>query len=147
MKLEEEGKYSIDEMMIPYKGTKAGKRRQYIKIKPKKWGYKNFVRAGVSGLIYDFIMYGGEDTFRHHTFTAQEASLGVGGMIVIALCKTIKQKPSIVYADNFFTSPELVYILRNVYGIFSLGTMRTNRLRGCQELLPSDKEIKKKKRG
>lgn len=147
MKLEEEGKYSIDEMMIPYKGTKAGKRRQYIKNKPKKWGYKNFVRAGVSGLIYDFIMYGGEDTFRHHTFTAQEASLGVGGMIVIALCKTIKQKPSIVYADNFFTSPELVYILRNVYGIFSLGTMRTNRLRGCQELLPSDKEIKKKKRG
>lgn len=137
----------IDEMMIPYKGTKAGKRRQYIKSKPKKWGFKNCVRAGVSGLIYDFCMYAGDDTFRGHTFTDKETSLGVGGMVVVALCNTIKQKPSIVYADNFFMSPELVVLLREEYGIFSLGTIRTNRLRGCQEFLPTDKEMKKKKRG
>lgn len=42
-----ENKFSVDEMMIPYKGVKAGSRRQYIKNKPKKWGFKCFVRAGV----------------------------------------------------------------------------------------------------
>lgn len=147
LKIEEEGKYSIDEMMIPYKGRKAGKRKQYVKMKPKKWGFKNFVRAGVSGIIYDFILYGGDDTFRGLTFSEKEATIGLGGMVVLALCQTIKKKPAIVYADNFFMSPELTYILREEYGILSLGTIRTNRLRGCQELLPTDKQLKKKKRG
>lgn len=144
LKTEEEGQYSIDEMMMPYKGKKAGNRRQYL---PKKWGFKNFVRAGVSGLIYDFIMYGGDDTFRDHAFTPKEASLGVGGMVVIALCKTIKQKPSTIYADNFFTSPELVYLLREEFGIFSLGTLRINRLRGCQDLFPLRKRNEKEEKG
>lgn len=112
LKIEEEGKYSIDEMMIPYKGRKAGKRKQYVKMKPKKWGFKNFVRAGVSGIIYDFILYGGDDTFRGLTFSEKEATIGLGGMVVLALCQTIKKKPAIVYADNFFMSPELTYILR-----------------------------------
>ena len=147
LKVEEEGKYSIDEMMIPYKGRKAGKRKQYVKMKPKKWGFKNFVRAGVSGIIYDFLLYGGDDTFRGLTFRDKEASIGLGGKVVIALCQTIRQKPAIVYADNFFMSPELTHILREEYGILSLGTIRTNRLRGCQELLPTDQQMKKKKRG
>lgn len=47
LKTEEEEQYSIDEMMMPYKGKKAGNRRQYLPNKPKKWGFKNFVRAGV----------------------------------------------------------------------------------------------------
>lgn len=50
-----EDKFSIDETMIPYKGTYAGTLSQYIKNKPHKWGFKFFVRAGVSGFIYDFI--------------------------------------------------------------------------------------------
>lgn len=147
LQVEEEGKYSIDEMMIPYKGRKAGKRKQYVKMKPKKWGFKNFVRAGVSGIIYDFLLYGGDDTFRGLVFTEKEATIGLGGMVVIALCQTIKKKPAIVYADNFFMSPELTHILREEYGIFSLGTIRTNRLRGCQALLPTDQQLKRKKRG
>ncbi|KAF9794047.1 hypothetical protein SFRURICE_001515 [Spodoptera frugiperda] len=147
LQVEEEGKYSIDEIMIPYKGRKAGKRKQYVKMKPKKWGFKNFVRAGVSGIIYDFLLYGVDDTFRGLVFTEKEATIGLGGMVVIALCQTIKKKPAIAYADNFFMSPGLTHILREEYGIFSLGTIRTNRLRGCQALLPTDQQFKKKKRG
>lgn len=147
LKLEEEGEYSIDEMMIPYKGRKAGKRKQYIKSKPKKWGFKNFVRAGVSGIIYDFLIYGGEDTFLGYSFKRKEVSLGLGALVVIALCKSIQKRPSTVYADNFFMCPELVYWLREEYGIFCLGTIRNCRLRGCQELLPTDKIVKKKPRG
>lgn len=61
---EEEHKYSVDEMMIPYKRKKAGNRRQYMQNKPTKWGFKMFVRAGVSGFVYDFLMYGGNDIFK-----------------------------------------------------------------------------------
>lgn len=70
-------KFSIDEMMIAYKGTKAGKRKQYMKDKPKKWGFKDYIRAGVSGIIYDFALYGGDNTFRNHKFTEEELSLGL----------------------------------------------------------------------
>ncbi|KAF9405652.1 hypothetical protein HW555_013700 [Spodoptera exigua] len=95
LKLEEEGQYSIDEMMIPYKGRKAGSSKQYIQNKPKKWGFKNFVSAGVSGLIYDFVMYGGENTFRGYTFSDTEFGLGFGAQIAIALCQTIKKSPAV----------------------------------------------------
>ncbi|XP_026331157.1 piggyBac transposable element-derived protein 2-like, partial [Hyposmocoma kahamanoa] len=144
---EVETKFSIDEMMIPYKGTKAGKRRQYMKDKPNKWGFKNFVRAGVSGMIYDFILYGGEDTFRFHNFTEEELSLGFGAQVVIALCRSIKKIPAFIFCDNFFSCPELFYILRENYGIFALGTIRKNRLRGADAVLRTEKEMKKKPRG
>ncbi|KOB74481.1 putative ankyrin 2,3/unc44 [Operophtera brumata] len=42
---EEENQFSIDEMTLPYKGKKAGNRRQYNVRKPKKWGFKAFVRS------------------------------------------------------------------------------------------------------
>uniref|UniRef100_A0A2H1WLC7 SFRICE_026836 n=1 Tax=Spodoptera frugiperda TaxID=7108 RepID=A0A2H1WLC7_SPOFR len=113
-------------MVIPYKGIKAGSRRQYNPNKPSKWGFKNLVRAGVSGIIYDFLLYGGDDTFRG------KESLGVGGKIVLALCKTIRIQACSVYFDNYFTSLELLYILRENYGIFSLGTVRKNRLKDAE---------------
>lgn len=147
LKKEYDNKFSVDEMMIPYKGRKAGNRKQYMKDKPNKWGFKNYVRAGVSGMIYDFILYGGDDTFRNHTFTDQEVSLGFGAQIVIALCQTIQKKPATVFCDNFFSSPELFYILKENYGIFGLGTIRSNRIRGAEEILPNEKIMKKKKRG
>lgn len=70
---QEQGKrFSIDEMMIPYKGKKAGSRRHYIKSKPKKWGFKFFVRSGVNGLIYNFFPYSGESTFDDFHFSEYE---------------------------------------------------------------------------
>lgn len=62
--------------------------------------------------------------------------MGLGAKVVIALAKSIKQKPySILYFDNFFTSIELMHHLRNEYVIFSLGTVRANRLRGQRKNL------------
>ncbi|KAJ8937836.1 hypothetical protein NQ314_011697 [Rhamnusium bicolor] len=146
LEIDEEHKYSIDEMMVPYKGIRAGNRRQYIKNKPRKWGIKNFIRAGVTGMIYDFLIYGGEDTFRSYSFSDYENNLGLGAKVVLALCQTIHQKLcSVVYFDNFFSSLELMQVLRHEYGIFSLGTIRNNRLRGCP--LASDPVLKKQGRG
>lgn len=67
--------------------------------------------------------------------------------MVIALCQSICQKPSFVFCDNFFTSPELLFILRQNYGVFALGTIRGNRLRGAEKVLPTEKAMKKKPRG
>lgn len=77
LKIEEENTFSIDEMMVPYKGTRAGNRRQYIQNKPKKWGFKVFVRAGVSGIVYDFLVYGGEDTFPFHYVFRRRRKYGI----------------------------------------------------------------------
>lgn len=149
LKVEEENRFSIDEMTIPYKGTRAGKKKQYNPKKPNKWGFKNLIRAGSSGIIYDFFLYCGEDSFKHFDFEFDddEMSLGWGGKAVIALCKTIQTKACVVYFDNYFTSLEVVKLLREKYGIFSLGTVRSNRLRGCDKVLPDDKTLKKKGRG
>ncbi|CAH1978117.1 unnamed protein product [Acanthoscelides obtectus] len=77
--LDQESHHSIDEMMIPHKGTRAGNLRQYIQNKPHKWGYKFFKRCGVSGIIYDFVRY----TFRNSgmiiDINEEEQKFGIGG--------------------------------------------------------------------
>lgn len=55
-----ENHFSVDEMMVPCKGKKAGSLRQYLPSRPNKWEFKIFVRAGVSGFVYDFMVYTGK---------------------------------------------------------------------------------------
>lgn len=147
LSVEQGTRFSIDEMMIPYKETKAGTRRQYIRNKPKKWGFKMFVRAGVDGFVYDLFPYGGGNTFHHTTFTNYENTFfGLCQKVVIELSKSIPDKAlCVLYFDNWFTSLELVSYLRKEFGILSLGTIQQNRLRGCN-ILP-DKQLLKKGRG
>uniref|UniRef100_A0A1A9ZJA0 DDE_Tnp_1_7 domain-containing protein n=1 Tax=Glossina pallidipes TaxID=7398 RepID=A0A1A9ZJA0_GLOPL len=45
---------AIDEMTIPFKGRHRGK--QYNKSKPKKWGFKCWVRASQNGYVSKFEM-------------------------------------------------------------------------------------------
>lgn len=131
-------------MMIPYKGKKAGSRRQYIKSKPKKWGFKFFVRTGINGMVYDFFPYSSETTFDKFTFSNYENKyFGLGPKVILALANIIPNKSlSVLYFDNFFTTLELIYHLRKKYGILSLGTVQENRLRNCPLL--KEKELKKK---
>ncbi|KAI8432624.1 hypothetical protein MSG28_013610 [Choristoneura fumiferana] len=127
--------------------VKAGHRKQYNPKKPHKWGFKFLVRAGTSGMVYDFFAYDGSNSFQDVQFTEWEENyLGVGGKTVVRLCKTISN-PTLctVYFDNWFTSLELLYYLRNEWGILSLGTIRKDRLRNCS--LSNDKDMKKKGRG
>lgn len=147
LKVKEERSFAVDEMIIPYKGKKSGNRKQYNPKKPHKWGFKFLVRAGTSGMVYDFFPYDGANTFRGVKFTEWEQNyLGVGGKTVVTLCSTISNPVlSTVYFDNWFTSLELLYYLRNEMGILSLGTIRKDRLRSCR--LSSDKDMKKKGRG
>ena len=60
IKTEPEEYHSVDEQIIPSK-TKHSKVRQYNPKKNKKWGFKNLVRAGASGFMYDFYLYAGKE--------------------------------------------------------------------------------------
>lgn len=52
-------KQSVDEVMVSYKGTRAGTLRQYIANKSDKWEFKIFCHASSSGIIHDLLLYQG----------------------------------------------------------------------------------------
>ena len=90
-------------------------------MKPDKWGYKLFCRASIDGFIHDILMYQGETTFTsHHTQLYQEESeseLFVSSKTVLVLAKSL-QRPSqsVIYADNYFTSIDLIKYLKEKVG-------------------------------
>ncbi|KAJ3581419.1 hypothetical protein NHX12_016664, partial [Muraenolepis orangiensis] len=49
---------SVDEMMIPFKG-KFSRIKQYMRGKPNPWGFKVWVRTGISGMMCDFDVFQG----------------------------------------------------------------------------------------
>ena len=129
--------HAIDEMMVAFKGRSHMK--VYMPAKPKKWGFKMWGRAGVSGFLYDFDL---------HTGAADKSlvtELGVTGDLVMQLASTL---PSGVnhklFADNYFTSIPVVEELQ-ARGIQYLGTVRGNRLKGC--VMKDEKTLKSEGRG
>lgn len=93
-----------------------------------------FALASKSGIVHDFEIYIGKGTIKSNT------KLGLSGDIVVRLSEIIpKHKNYKLSFDNWFTSYNLVVHLK-CYGILSVGTMRSNRLSGCQ--FESDKTSK-----
>lgn len=85
---------SIDEIMVPYKDKKIGSRQQYMKNKPKKLGFKLFVKAGIDRMVYDFFKYSGENKFHNVHFSPYKISyFGLRLKVVISLYFSIPGKP------------------------------------------------------
>lgn len=123
-------KQSIDEVMVGYKGKTAGNLRQYIKTKPDKWGFKLFSRASEDGFIHDMVLYQGAVTLQAHgiPLTAEQESLGATSQIVSVLASTMtSSSPTAIFADNFFTSLEIVRYLQTQNCRYT-GTARDNRI-------------------
>uniref|UniRef100_A0A8C2EAB2 PiggyBac transposable element-derived protein domain-containing protein n=1 Tax=Cyprinus carpio TaxID=7962 RepID=A0A8C2EAB2_CYPCA len=148
-------KQSVDEVMVAYKGTRAGKLRQYIKNKPDNRGFKIFCCASSIGIIHDFILYQGATTFfniqkEEHAHLGLE-DLSLGAKVVSILCNTITHKEAtVVFYDNFFNSFDWVKTLHTNLGLRSVGTVRANRSGNfavCGATLMSDKEMVKRGRG
>ena len=136
LKIEPEECHSIDEQIIPAK-TKYSGIRQYNPKKPTKWGFKNFVRAGKSGLMYDFFIYQGAKSTGQEKCTSES--------VVLKLCSTLpKHVNHLICFDNWFTTLNLMLELKSL-GYPSIGTVRANRMSGCP--LQSEKELKKNGRG
>lgn len=137
LKVEPEEKHSVDEQMIPFKGKNSLK--QYLPKKPKKWGFKVLARCGVSGITYDFHIYDGRGP------NVQKSCGYQSGDFVLKLSESLPPGQNFkLYFDNWFTFLELQLELRT-RGIWSVGTIRSNRLRGCN--LKSEKELKETGRG
>ena len=129
--LPETPRQSVDEVMVAYKGTRAGNLRQYISTKPDKWGFKLFCRASSDGIIHDIIMYQGTTTFNNHgmKLTDLENKMNLGSKLVVALVKTLKNPElSTVYADNYFSSLDLASYLKQKFACGYTGTIRENRI-------------------
>lgn len=134
--IEPEERHSVDEQMIPFKGRSGLK--QFIRNKPHRWGFKVFARAGMSGLVYDFMVYTGKAM-------KLPGNLGVAGNVVMKLVENLSENKNFkLYFDNWFTSVDLVCLLKQ-QSIWSVATIRSNRLKGC--VLRSDKEMKQQGRG
>ncbi|XP_047106672.1 piggyBac transposable element-derived protein 2-like [Schistocerca piceifrons] len=135
--IEPEEYHSVYELIISFKGHSSLK--QYVKIKPHKWGIKVFAHAGSSGIEYDFEIYRGQGTAHNDT------GLDISGDIVIRFVEGLpKYKKFKVFTDNWFTSYNLISALKN-YGILAVGTVRPTRLQGCN--LKADSELKKQGQG
>ncbi|KAJ8868047.1 hypothetical protein PR048_031856 [Dryococelus australis] len=48
-------------------------------------------------MVYDYVMYGVEDTLRWYSFAPEEEQLGMSGKVFVALCKTIPNPQSKPY--------------------------------------------------
>uniref|UniRef100_A0A4W6C6T3 PiggyBac transposable element-derived protein domain-containing protein n=1 Tax=Lates calcarifer TaxID=8187 RepID=A0A4W6C6T3_LATCA len=135
---------SVDEVMVAYKGKTAGNLRQYIKNKPDKWGFKLFARASEDGFIHDMVLYQGKTTLEAHDVppTPEQKVLGATSQIVAVLASTMSSPTTTaIFADNFFTSMELVRYLRD-HNCRYTGTARDNRIRNPP--LKAIKEMEKK---
>lgn len=132
---------SIDEQMCSTKVRHYMK--QYMPMKPHKWGFKFFVLAGVSGFAYKFEIYTGQEKFEK--LVDGEPDLGITSSIVLRLARVIpRHKNYILYHDNYYTALKLMVHLAKE-GIYSLGTIRRNRLPNCK--LPTEASLKKAARG
>jgi hypothetical protein len=88
--------------------------------------------------LYDFQIYTGKNT-------TTKSELGISGDIVKTLVEHVpKHNNYKVIFDNWFSSYKLVRELKD-NGIHTLGTIRSNRVSGCN--LKNDKIMKNKGRG
>ena len=136
IKIEQERDQSADEQMIPAKTKRSGI-RQYMPKEIHKWGFKNFVRAGKSGIIYHFFVYAGATSTGAQTCGAED--------VILRLVQEMpKHKQFRLYFDNWVSTLSLLRELKTME-ILATGTFRINRIGQCPLL--NDKELKKQGRG
>ena len=133
----QEESHSVDEQIIPTNCRSS--LRQYPPKKPHKWGFKGWARCGVSGIMYEFEVYTGKQK--------DNKDVGKVGSVVKRLVSNLpKNVGHTVFFDNVFSSLELVQSLKED-GIYSVGTICANRLKGAQKVLKGKKELEKLERG
>ena len=123
---------SIDEHMVKFKGRSGMK--QYIKLKPKKWGFKFWFRyLSKSGYLYQMNIYLGRKQI-------SEFNLGLGAEVVLLLTKGLEQSFCTYYFDNYFNGLKLNGKLFQK-DIYDIATVLCNRKQMSK--LIDDKQMKR----
>jgi hypothetical protein len=123
---------TIDEAMVAYKGRSPIK--QYIPMKPHKWGYKIYCLASENYLLH-FEIYEGKEE--------DPSESGATYDTVIRMIQPYQNQQLILFTDSWFTSPTLMNALK-ARGIRSCGSVRSNR-KGLPKIDP--KAIKSMRQG
>lgn len=127
----------IDEMMIPFSGRTHLK--QYVPNKPNPVGLKAFVLANPNGVVCDFEIFQGSNSFQ------DEKAAGFSSMEGAILCLTRSLVPGHkIYFDRLFNTVKLADELLD-RGFRSTGTLAKRYL--PNNPLKSDKDIKQEGRG
>lgn len=86
----------VDEMMVPYKGSRVP--RYYIKSKPNPWGFKVWTLADSYGIVHNFEICVGK-TLKVHSFPGLKSSANI-------VCKlasvVLHHKNHRLFMDNLF---------------------------------------------
>ncbi|XP_030753599.1 piggyBac transposable element-derived protein 2-like [Sitophilus oryzae] len=128
---------SVDEAMVKYFGHHSAK--QFIRGKPVRFGFKDWMLCSSTGYCYAFDTYCGKNSEK------KGQSLGLGADVVISLLEHLDNPADhIVYFDNFFTTLRLMNQL-TAKGIRATGTIRENRQKNCN--IQSSKMMDKEERG
>lgn len=123
---------SVDERIVLFSGCAL--LRQYLPKKPYKWEHKPFVLSGSDGIIHYFEMYMGRID------RPGCLDLGAYASMVLRLAQMVPaHKNRLLYCDSWSTSLLLQSQLAKKE-IYSLGTVRSNRPKGCR--LMDDKAMK-----
>ena len=92
-----------------------------------------FVRAGSSGMIYDFFLYSGANSTGRDNCSAENS--------VVRLIEQLPQGQNFKLCfDNWFFTLHLCLKLKSI-GILTTATVRSNRIAGCP--LDAKKDLKK----
>ena len=126
---------SIDEQMVPYFGRHSC--RMFIRGKPIRFGYKNWVICSNDGYPFKVIPYQGKLNGN------KEGPLGPRVVKQLLEIVTDANKHD-VYFDNFFTSLPLLEELKQMY-LPATVTIRLNRVPGLPS--PTNNEMAKEERG
>ncbi|XP_060858925.1 piggyBac transposable element-derived protein 3-like isoform X1 [Metopolophium dirhodum] len=134
---------SLDEQLCPTKAVSYLK--QYLPLKPHKWGYKLFVLCGVSGYGYNFEIYTGNENKEDERIIHNEPDFGATGNIVVRMTRMVPENVHHkLFFDNYYTSlPVMIYLEKK--GIHTVGTFRRNRFPNV--CLTDDRLLMKKDRG
>ena len=126
---------SVDESMVPYFGRHSCK--QFIKLKPIRFGFKHCVLASSTDMPYNLHIYEGKPADQN------EDSLG-SRVVKTALAVCEKPEDPALFFDNFFSSYKFLKELGQK-SFRETGTMCNDRINHCPLVPISD--MKKMERG
>lgn len=131
---------SIDEMMVKFFGKVCIK--QFIPMKPTRFGIKLWAICGPDGFVFYFDIYCGKNG--HHG-TGMD-NIPLGSRVVLQMLRPLltstaprKLQNYHIYFDNLFSSPDLLIHLKKI-GLRATGVVRSDRVQEKNDL---DKKAKR----